>query len=232
MPKYGIEPGVWLARARHAFATVDFRGKTVLDVGSGVGWGSYFAAVAGAKRVVSLEPEADGSHGSMLSTALAIRDDLDLSDIVEIVPSTIEEVDLNETFDVVMLVNSINHLNEPACVVLDHDPAAQTAYRETLAPVAELCAIDGQLLVTDCTNRNLFGDLGLKSPLCPTIEWEKHQPPEVWAALLSDLGFRDPRVEWTPHARLGLLGRVLSRHRALAYLAFSHFRLTMVRAAN
>ena len=231
LPKYGLDPTLWRRRCRHAFATVDLRGRTVLDVGAGVGWASFFAAACGAKRVVSVEPEADGSRSSMLQTAEEIRDELGLADVVEIVPSTIEEADIDEQFDVVVMINSINHLNEDACTALASDDDAWDSYQQLMRTIRDRCRPGGSLIVTDCTNRNLFGDLGLRSPLAPTIEWQKHQPPEVWAKLLGSVGFRDPEIAWTPHARLGVLGKLLALHPWLAYLANSHFRLTMTRKA-
>jgi hypothetical protein len=102
LPKHGISPALFMRRSRHAFAPLNLEGKTVLDVGSGIGWASYFAAASGAKRVVSVEPEAAGSRSAMLETAEAIRDELGFRGIVEIVPRTIQEAGLNETFDVVL----------------------------------------------------------------------------------------------------------------------------------
>lgn len=232
LPKHGISPALFMRRSRHAFAPLNLEGKTVLDVGSGIGWASYFAAASGAKRVVSVEPEAAGSRSAMLETAEAIRDELGFRGIVEIVPRTIQEAGLNETFDVVLMVNSINHLNEDACTKLLTDPTAWAFYSDLMGDIAGLCAPAGQLLVTDCTNRNLFGDLGMRSPLTPTIEWEKHQPPQVWARLLSEVGFGNPQIAWTPHARLGILGSLLAAHPALAYVANSHFRLLMTRRSG
>lgn len=231
LPKYGINPTLWLRRAEHTFAPIDFRGKSVLDVGSGVGWASYYAASAGAKRVVSLEPEADGSHGSMLKVATEIRSELGLEDVVEIIPRDTENADITEQFDVVMILNAINHMDEESCTILDRDNVAWEAYRKKLAPLAKWCRPGGYLVVTDCSNRNLFGDLGLKSPFAPTIEWHKHQPPQVWADLLQTLGFEAAEIDWSPHARLGILGRLLALHPALAYMVFPHFRLIMRRAS-
>lgn len=229
LSSHGVNPRLWMRRVQHTFAGIDLRGRKVLDVGSGLGWASYYAAAMGAERVVSVEPEADGSHGRMLETATALRSELRLENTVEIMPMTLEEAGLSEQFDIVVLINSINHMNEPACAVLDRDEDARSQFRAILAPVRDACAAGGRLVVTDCTNRNLFGDLGVKSPMCPTIEWEKHQPPRVWANLLKGLGFTDASVAWTPHPRLGVLGRPLAAHPLLAYVFNSHFRLTMRR---
>lgn len=47
--------------AETIFNGVDFSGARVLDIGGGGGLYSFYAAVNGAKEVVCLEPESDGS---------------------------------------------------------------------------------------------------------------------------------------------------------------------------
>ena len=228
--RHGIRPEVWLRKSEHAFHGIDFHNKSVVDIGSGVGWASYYAAARGARRVVSIEPEADGSRNYMLETAAAIRAELGLDDIVEIIPKTFEESGIDEQFDIIIINNAINHFNEAACSILHKDEGAREAYRPLFRQLAKACKPGGTLLITDCTNRNFFGDLGMKSPLMRTIEWEKHQPPEMWAELIAPFGFEVDNIAWTPHARLGLIGRIIGSNRLGSYFINSHFRLRMCRA--
>src|SRR5262245_8290524 len=50
------------------FQGIDFKGKRVLDVGAGKGLMSLFAALSGAERVVSIEPEMAGARRQVLAT--------------------------------------------------------------------------------------------------------------------------------------------------------------------
>lgn len=204
-------------------------GASLIDIGSGAGWASAYAAVAGARRVLSVEPQADGSGSYMLATAAAVRDELGLGDVIEIVPKTIEEAGITETFDIVLVNNAVNHIHEEACAVVDRDPEAQAVYAPFFQQLADSCVDGGTLVVTDCTNRNFFGDLGMKSPIVPTIEWRIHQPPQIWGRLLEPYGFSNPSINWIPLARSGWVGRIFGRNRFAAYFTNSLFRLRMTR---
>jgi SAM-dependent methyltransferase len=225
----GIRPHVWLRNNASLFEDVALDGASVIDIGSGAGWASAYAAVAGARRVVSVEPQADGSGSDMLETAAALRRELRLEKIIEIVPKAIEEAGITDKFDIVLVNNAVNHIHEEACAILDRDPEARAVYAPFFQQLADSCVDGGALLVADCTNRNFFGDFGFKSPIVPTIDWRIHQPPEVWARLLESFGFTDPKISWTPLARTGWVGRLFGRNRFAAYFINSHFRLKMTR---
>jgi len=101
-----------------------------------------------------------------------------------------------------------------------------------------MTAQDGYLLIWDCARRNLYGDLHIKNVIVPiipgqkpspTIEWEKHQQPEVWAKLFLESGFRDPKITWRSDSRLLHLG-LWQRNRIIAYLGRSLFHI-MIRPA-
>lgn len=223
----GYRRQTWTGKYRSLLKGVDLQGKTVLDVGAGSGWGSFYAALRGARRVVMVEPQAEGSRGYMLELAESIRSKLELNSVVEIVPRRLEEASIEELFDVVILDNVINHLNESACLAMHHDWNARKAYWPLLNRLNALMLRRGTIVVTDCGNRNFFGDLGLRSPFAPSIEWEKHQQPEKWALLLSECGFVDPKISWSPVFRLGGVGNALARVPGSHYMTNSHFRLRM-----
>lgn len=230
--RHRIRPHVWLRNNGYLFEGVPLEGSSLIDIGSGAGWASAYAAVAGARRVVSVEPQADGSGSDMLETAAAVRRELGLEDVVEIVPKTIEQAGISEKFDIVLVNNAVNHIHEEACAVVDRDVEAQAVYAPFFQQLADSCVEGGTLIITDCSNRNFFGDLGVKNPIMRTINWRIHQPPQVWARLLQPYGFVDPRISWTPLARTGWLGRLLGRNRLAAYFINSHFRLRMTRRAR
>lgn len=132
--RYGIRPEVWLRKSEHAFHGMDFHNKSVVDIGSGVGWASYYAAARGARRVVSIEPEANGSRNHMIETATAIRSELGWDDVVGI----------DEQFDIIINNNAINHFNETACALLHEDEGARKAYRPLFGELAKTCKPGGR----------------------------------------------------------------------------------------
>jgi SAM-dependent methyltransferase len=214
---------------RQLFAGIDLRGKKLLDVGAGTGVHSFYAASAGAMRVVSLEPEAAGSSAGVRAAFAGAAARLEL-DQVELVPQTIQEYDpAGEQFDVVLLHSSINHLDEDACVRLHHDPVARALYLGHFEKLAALAAPGATLIAVDCSRKNLFARVG-KNPLAPTIEWEKHQAPELWADLLQQAGFEHPRIRWLSFNTLRSPGRLLLGNRFAAYFLVSAFSLTVTRA--
>jgi SAM-dependent methyltransferase len=227
----GIRPKSFLAYHRNVFRGVSLAGKTVVDVGSGLGLASCYAAARGAVRVVSVEPQADGSPQDALERARSLKREMPFGHRIEIVPARVEESSLSGQFDIVVISNAINHFNEEACAVLHREATAQETYRPLFEQLANLCKTGGTLIVTDCSNRNFFDDIGLVNPVLKTINWRIHQPPEVWARLLSRFGFRHPRTEWMPLTRMGWAGRLLGTRRWVAYLINSHFRLVMEKAS-
>lgn len=210
------------------FDGVDFAGKSMLDIGGGGGTHSYYAACRGARRVLCLEPEAEGHVGhandsfEQLGRMLG-RDNAELRSI------PLQALQTDEQFDVVLLHNSVNHLDEPACVTLLDDAAARASYRAIFARLAALTKKGGRLILCDATRSNFYALLGLTNPFSRTIEWDKHQAPETWAGLLEEVGFGERSIGWWSPNRLGAIGDVLLANRAAAYFLKSEFWLKMQR---
>jgi len=216
------------AHLEDLFRGVELKDRRVLDVGGGRGIQSYYAAVMGAREVVCLEPEAAGSRDGMTQTFGRIREAHPKLP-VKLYPLGIEQFDDPAGFDVILMNSSINHIDEDACIRLLEDATAREAFGRVFAHIATLARPGARLIVVDCTRYNFFAALGLTNPLSRTIEWEKHQAPEVWAALLEKAGFRDPKVSWLPLYRFGKLGQAVSSNRAAAYFLKSGFRLEMTK---
>ena len=85
------------------------------------------------------------------------------------------------------------------------------------------------VVITDCSSKNLFPMLRLPHPFAKRIEWEKHQPPEVWAGILQKSGFSTPIIKWTSYASLGRIGELVLGNRVGAFLTTGHFVLRMKR---
>jgi SAM-dependent methyltransferase len=212
------------------FDRVLLDGATVLDVGCGDGRMGMWAATHGARRVVGLEPEIQGSSGGMQKAFRCLAREAAIEDRVELVTTRLQDYDPGtERFDVLLLAASINHLDEPACMRLDFDEDARQTFRRHFRHLADLAAPGAALVVTDVDRRNVFSTLRVTNPFSPTIEWEKHQSPFLWARLLNDVGFESPDVKWSTFNTLRRPGQRLLDNYFAAYLTISAFRLHMRR---
>jgi hypothetical protein len=230
--EFGHNPGNLRYLLETTFEDIPFAGRSVLDVTTSKGTASYYAACAGAAKVVSVDPEGAGQQSSTHDTFARLAELLPGSR-VELRPEALSDLDLGgEQFDVVIAMTSINHIDEEACIRLDDDPRAQEAYLRILARFAELAVPGADLMVSDVSRHNLFARLGVKNPIAPKIEWHKHQSPKLWAALLERVGFERPRIRWKSFNSLRRPGRVLLGNRVAAYCTNSAFCLTMKRGID
>jgi SAM-dependent methyltransferase len=226
----GRDPGNLRFAQEQVFRGVELRGRTVLDVGAGEGITSFYAACAGAARIVSLEPEAAGSRSGARERFDRIRARLGAHN-VELQAKTLQDFDAGgERYDVLLSMASINHLDEDACIRLQSDPEARARYAELLSKLADLAAPGADLIVCDASRYNFFARIGRTNPLTPTIEWEKHQAPEFWAQLLEQAGFRDPEISRGSFNTLRRPGQLLLANRLASYFLTSMFRLRMRKA--
>ncbi len=207
---------------------IDFKGKTVLDIGGGVGLAATYALAHGANEAVLLEPEAAGSQNKQLARARSLRDDLSLGDRFDIRPDTLQEFDgSGAPFDVIIMEASINHLDEDAVITLLTSDASQARYRAIGKKLASLLRPGGTIVISDCARHNFFGDIGLRNPFVPSIDWPKHQQPSTWVKLFEPCGFSSPRVRWGIHATLGPLGRFFLGNAFVFYFLSSYFILSL-----
>ena len=214
------------------FGDLECEGRRVLDIGGGVGLLSFCAVHRGASRAVLLEPEAAGSTTGVIQRFQATAAALALQESVLLRPDRFQEFDpKGETFDLVISYNSINHLDEEACIALSESAEARKTYLELLCRLRSMLNPGADVIVCDCSRHNLFAQLGLRNPFARTIEWHKHQSPYFWTDLFCEAGFEQPVVRWNAFNSLGAPGRMLLGNRAASYFLTSHFRLSVVNPA-
>ena len=209
------------------FENIVLENRRVLDIGGGSGLHSFYAACMGAKEVVCLEPETEGSRSGMEAKFRKLGGILGYNQ-VKFEPVTFQAFEPREQqFDIILLHNSINHLDETACINLFSDEAAKAIYLNMCSKLSSLADGGAKLIVCDCSRYNFFALLRIKNPFAPTIEWHKHQAPEVWVDLLSQVGFVNPSIRWTSFNTLRSPGRALLGNKLLSYFLRSDFRFTM-----
>jgi SAM-dependent methyltransferase len=216
--------------AGQLFRDIDFRNKTMLEIGCGKGIFCLWAALHGAVETVGLEPMAEGCYDSSEchQAFRSMAQQLELPQ-ARILPLTVQAFDGEKNyFDVVLSVASINHLDEKSCVALGESAAAVAEYQNIFRNIAAMMRPGGKLIIMDAARHNIFGDLGIRNPMSPNIEWFKHQQPQFWAEMLGKCGFANPDIRWSSGKLLRYAG-VRSIPRALSYLGQSIFRLEMTR---
>jgi len=235
--KIGRELGIWnrgydFPRAcRVIFGDLDMQGKSLLEIGCGKGIVSLWASLHGASRVVGLEPLEAGAFDTQkcFSDFNRFVKDLSLRN-AEIQPVRLQDYSAPpNSFDVVLSIASINHLDEQNCIRLQESAEAVESYKKVFDHIHSIMRPGGTLIVLDAARRNVFGDTGLKNPFVPNIEWHKHQQPSFWADLLSRSGFADPKTSW-PTGRYSRYLRIYSIPQFFSYFGSSSFRLEMRRA--
>jgi SAM-dependent methyltransferase len=214
-------------RLNTLFKGFDFEGKRVLDIGGGFGLLSFYAAAKGARKVVCIEPELAGSSSDAAAKFYRIQSATKLDDVF-LVQDTFQEYDPgDEKFDIVIIHNSINHLDEPACIALQDNDAARQSYSTIIQKLFSFSNEGARLLICDCSRYNFFSMLGLRNPFVPSIEWHKHQSPELWAKIFLQAGFSNPTIRWSSFSILGKAGKLLLGNKFIAFFLQSHFCLTL-----
>jgi SAM-dependent methyltransferase len=209
------------------FEGVDFNNKRVLDIGGGTGLYSLWAICMGAKKAVCLEPELEGSSSGVGEKFWKLKSLLQFDNVV-LQRKTFQSFEPDsETFDIILLHNSINHLDEIATINLLKDESSQAIYIDLFSKIYLLQSEGGKLIICDCSRYNVFPLLKIRNPFAPTIEWHKHQAPELWANLLGKVGFVNPKIRWLSFNRLRWWGKVILGNRLISYFLHSHFCLTM-----
>ena len=206
------------------FKSIDFKNQNVLDIGGGNGIFSYYAKYNGAKEVINLEPFSDGSTFFDFSNQ-KINSQLE----IHVKKITLQEFKTNEKFGIIILHDSINHLDESLFENIHKSEKDYEDYKKIINKIISLLSPKGKILITDCSRRNFWGDIGIKSPFAPSIEWNLHQPPSLLKSFFHNDKFSFD-LRWSPFKRFGRMGRFISFLGIVpSYFMQSHFNLLINR---
>jgi SAM-dependent methyltransferase len=210
----------------HLLQGVDPKGGHTLEVGAGSGSLSLWLLGQGARSATLLEPEAAGSTVGTAARAAGHGRSLGLdADRWRFRNETLQRHQPDRRYRLVLSQNSVNHLDEDACVRLLNDPAASAAYRTMFRKIHDMLEPGGWLVIADCARTNYWSWLGKRSPWAYMIEWEKHQEPETWAGLLRAAGFEIEALRWWhPYFRVRALQPIIRFRTASRFLS-SYFVL-------
>jgi len=199
------------------FKDLDFKNKRVLDIGGGRGLYSYYAKSMGASEVINLEPFSDGSSGNFIKN-------IDL--IVNHESIFFQDFNIENKFDIIIIHDSINHLDEAMYVKLANDSAAVNTYKNLIKKMYDHLNHGGLISVSDCSNQNFFNMVGFRNPFSPTIEWHLHQPPSLLINLFKSERFTLLKLRWTPFKRFGFIGRIISQFGVIpSFFMQSHYNI-------
>lgn len=230
--EYGKKSGYWRRgmgykfRCKHQiFKGINFKEKNFLDIGCGNGRFSIWATIHRASKTLGLEPTLKGSRNESVSAFKDAVEHLKLNKI-DITEKTFQDFDSPDSYwDIVLLCASINHLSEEACITLRENQDSQRNYMNIFSKLYSVVAPGGLVIITDCSSENKYANLGIPNPYAPSIEWHKHQPPEVWAEHLQKVGFVNPGITWLSPAQYLYFGLIFLTNYFYSYRRASMFRL-------
>lgn len=218
-------------RCSQVFQGARLQDADLLEIGAGSGCFSGYAATQGARSIVALEPQAAGSGSGAIQKLAQMRADIGHPRF-DVSLDPIEQFDPGDKrFDVVLMYNVVNHLDESLCRVLRISKPAHAAYEAAFTRISKMMRLGAQLILADCSRYNAFALLGLNNPLMPSIDWSIHQPARVWKQILRPLGFQireENAYRLYPLRHLGWL----ASNQLVNFFACSHFRLRLEYEGN
>ena len=171
------------------------------------------------------EPEQDGSTSGVQIKHRNIVNSLDIKDELEYINKVFQDYEgLPNYFDLIILVESINHLNEEACIKIPEEFAIKE-FDIIFEKLKFILKDGGSIIITDCSPNNIYNDVGIKNPFDRSIEWHKHQTPDTWMKLLSKHGFKNFIISRQVFYSLGIFGDFLMNNKLISYFTHSMFRL-------
>ena len=212
-------------RIDKVFRDIGFTDKEILEIGCGKGLASIYLTLNGAKKVVGIEPMLEGSSENSLYTFEKNIKEMGLANCKAENTAFQDFSAKPESFDIILSINSINHLNESLCSMIHNNEEAREYYISQMRKAYGLLRPGGVCIIADCSRHNIFSKLskvGIRNPMAPSIDWDIHQSPKTWHKVLFGAGFSKSSHWWHVPYRLSGIERLLSNSTA-AWLTTSYF---------
>ncbi|KAG5180980.1 putative histonearginine methyltransferase [Tribonema minus] len=149
--------------------SADFRGKVVLDVGTGTGILAFFAAQAGARKVYAVEAS------DMADVARKLVESNGMQAVIEVVKGKLEDITLPEKVDIIV--------SEPIGFLLVHERMLETyivARDKFLKPGGAMYPTAGTIVVTPITCDALYQEQLAKAAFWSTADFYGVNVSSLW----------------------------------------------------
>jgi SAM-dependent methyltransferase len=216
-------PPAFAHALQNVFRGIDFRGKRVLEIGSGRGLLAMYIGMRGAAEVLSMEPELVGATSGVIAEQRARLETLGLQNVV-VVPADFNTWDPGAArFDVIVSRASINHLHESAHHAEHHEPT-WNGYVGVARRIHGMLSPNGQFVATDACRYAFFTGLrrlGVRRPWNRKrsgVDWRHHQNPGTWIKIFRHAGFSQVTVHYPVPYRLKAAASVIDNRVANFFL--------------
>ncbi|QDT06288.1 Methyltransferase domain protein [Rubripirellula lacrimiformis] len=204
-------PPAYESYLNRLFGDLELQGRSVLEIGSGRGLISLHCGLAGAEKVVSVEPEMEGSTSGVIEAQAQRIKSLGLKN-VDLRRDNFNTMNFGgESFDVIVMIAVLNHLYETPLNAARHQEVFNT-YVKIASKLHGLLNKGGVVIATDACRLCLWTQLrrlGYPRSWCltqRTIDWQIHQQPAVWESIFKEAGFSRFEVSYPIPHRLRKFG--------------------------
>ena len=209
---------------KQIFKNINLNNKSILDIGGGSGYLSFYCMLKGAKSAVCLEPGEDGVNLEKNASFETFDENFNYE--IDYLNEKIEEYHSNQKFDVIILHNSINHLVECDCKNLNHNIDAKKKIMKTIEKISFLANYNSLLLIVDNSGYHFFQNFGLEHhPLIPHVGFHDHESPSFWIKLIEHYKYKFLSKDYITPNPLSFFGKIIFNNCLSSYFLGFPFRL-------